>query len=275
MRIPSVLAATAVGSLLAVVAAAVPADAATPTVACTSTKSGLAKELKTDITAALKGRSSTVSVALYDRTTGTTCTYRAGSTYDSASVVKATLLGALLRQAQEAGRVLTTREKKLATAMITKSDNDATTTLWKQVKVKGVQHFLDLAKMTHTTPGSNGYWGLTQITAADELKLLKLLTSSNSVLTKGSRTYELGLMNKVVSSQRWGVPAGAPSSATVHVKNGWLSRATHKWRVHSIGAFTGNGHDYGIVVLSHDDKSMDYGIATIERVARAVHADLK
>ena len=30
----------------------------------------------------------------------------------------------------------------------------------------------------------------------------------------------------------------------MHVKNGWLSRATHGWRVNSVGAFTGHGHDY-------------------------------
>jgi beta-lactamase class A len=257
-----------------VLSAAGPADATTPTVTCSSHKSGLAKDLTADITAALKGRSSTTAVALYDRSTGTSCTYRASTRYDSASVVKATVLAALLRQAQEAGRVLTTREKSLATAMITKSDNDATTALWKQIKVTGVQHFLDLAKMTSTTPGADGYWGLTQITAGDEVKLLKLLTASNTVLTNGSRTYELGLMNKVVSSQRWGVPAGAPSDATVQVKNGWLPRATNKWRVHSIGAFTGHGNDYGIVVLSQDNSTMNYGITTIERVARAVHGNL-
>ena len=274
MHISRISAAAAAASLVGVVAASGTAAAATPTVTCTSHKSGLAKELKTDITAALKNRKSMVAVALYDRSTGTACTYRAGVKYDSASVVKATLLAALMRQAQEAHRGLTNREKSLAKAMITKSDNTATTKLWKQVKVKGVQHFLNLAKMTNTKPGSGGYWGLTQITAGDEVKLLRLLTSTNKVLTKTSRSYELWLMNKVVSGQRWGVPAGAPSDATVHVKNGWLPRATHKWRVHSIGAFTGNGHDYGIVVLSEDDKTMDYGVATIQRIARAIHGDL-
>jgi hypothetical protein len=44
--------------------------------------------------------------------------------------------------------------------------------------------------------------------------------------------------------------------------------------VHSIGAFTGHGNDYGIVVLTQDDSTMAYGIATIERVAKAVHGDL-
>jgi hypothetical protein len=44
--------------------------------------------------------------------------------------------------------------------------------------------------------------------------------------------------------------------------------------VHSIGAFTGKGNDYGIVVLSQDDSTMSYGITSIERIARAIHSDL-
>lgn len=61
----------------------------------------------------------------------------------------------------------------------------------------------------------------------------------------------------------------------VHVKNGWLSRATHGWRVHSLGgAVTGGGRDYSVAVLTHDNTTMASGISTIEAVARAVHRDL-
>lgn len=70
------------------------------------------------------------------------------------------------------------------------------------------------------------------------------------------------------------MPAGSPASATVHVKNGWLPRATDGWRVHSVGAFTGSGHDYGMAVLSSGNLTMDYGVATIERAARVIHRDL-
>ena len=266
--------AVAAGTLVPVVAAATPAAAAAPQVVCSSARARIAPNLARDITAALGGRHGTVAVALYDRTTGTSCTRDAGRRFDSASAVKVTVLGALLRQAQEVGRALTSREVSLTTAMITRSDNDATTALWKQLGVSRIRHFLSLAGMTQTTPGADGYWGLTQITARDELKLMALLTSGNSVLGPSARSYALGLMNKVVSSQRWGVPAGTPSGVTVHVKNGWLPRATHGWRVHSVGAFTGGGRDYAIVVLTQDDSTMDYGIGTIEAVARVVHRDL-
>ncbi|MGY5033111.1 serine hydrolase [Streptomyces sp. 900116325] len=264
----------AAGVLAPVALAATPAAAATPTVSCTSGKAGLAAKLSKDITAALKGRSSTTAIALYDRTTKTSCTMRSTSKYDSASVVKATVLATLLWDNKKHNRYLTQREVNLATAMITKSDNDATTSLWKQLGVTKVKAFLKAAGMTHTVPGSGGYWGLTQITAQDELRLLSLLTAKNSVLSDNSRAYELGLMRKVISSQRWGTPAGAPSGVTVQVKNGWLPRATHGWRVHSIGAFTGKGHDYGITVLTQDNKTMNDGVNTIQAVARAVHKDL-
>lgn len=267
-------AAVATGVLAPVALGAAPASAATAKVSCTSGRAGLAAQLTKDITAALKGRKSTVAVALHDRTTKTTCTLRATSKYDSASVVKATVLATLLWDNAKHNRYLTQRETDLSTRMITKSDNDATTSLWKQLGVGKVNAFLKAAGMTHTVPGSGGYWGLTQITAQDEQRLLTLLTEKNSVLSDSARSYELGLMRKVVSSQRWGTPAGALTGTTVQVKNGWLQRATHGWRVHSIGAFTGNGHDYTLTVLTQDNKTMNDGVNTIQAVARAVHKDL-
>ncbi|MFF8189509.1 serine hydrolase [Streptomyces bobili] len=262
------------GILITGVAAATPAAAATPTVSCTSAKAGLAAKLKKDITAALATRKGTVAVGLYDRTTNTTCTLRASTAYDSASVVKVTVLSALLWDAQKHRRALTTREKSLATAMITKSDNASTTTLWKQLGMTKIRAFLTAARMTQTKPGANGYWGLTQITVTDEQKLLKLLTARNAVLTDTSRAYVNKLMAGVVSSQRWGTPYGRPAGVSWHVKNGWLSRATHGWRVHSVGTFKGGGHDYAITVLTHGNSTMSYGINTIQGVAKVIHRDL-
>ncbi|MBT2488173.1 serine hydrolase [Streptomyces sp. ISL-96] len=268
-------AAVLAGAVLVPLAAAAPAAAATaPTVVCTSGKTGLAAKLTTGITEALKGRKSTTAISLYDRTTKTTCTLRAAQKYDSASVVKVTVLAALLWDAKKTNRYLTSRENQLATDMITKSDNNATSTLWRQLGMTKIKGFLAAAGMTQTVPGTGGYWGLTQITARDEQKLLALLTAKNTVLSDNSRKYTLGLMGKVISSQRWGTPAGAPSTAKIQVKNGWLPRSTHGWRVHSIGAFTGNGHDYGITVLTYDNATMNDGVNTIQAVSRAIHKAL-
>ncbi|MGX1561928.1 serine hydrolase [Streptomyces sp. NPDC055506] len=267
-------AAVGTGVLVPLVATATPAAAATPTVTCTSAKAGLAAKLKKDITAALVGRKGTVAVGLYDRSTNTTCTLRASSAYDSASVVKVTVLATLLWDAKKTNRYLTDRENTLAKAMITKSDNAATSTLWKQLGMTKIKGFLSAAGMTQTKPGANGYWGLTQITVTDEQKLLKLLTAKNAVLSDNSRSYILKLMGQVVSSQRWGTPYGVPSGVTVAVKNGWLQRSTNGWRVHSVGAFKGGGHDYVMTVLTHGNSTMNYGIATIQAVAKVIHKDL-
>ncbi|MEU2165477.1 serine hydrolase [Streptomyces sp. NPDC019208] len=255
-------------------AEAADAVAAAPKVRCTSAKAGLAAKLQRDITTALRGSTAITAVSLHDRTTDTVCTLRADQKFDSASTVKVTVLATLLWDVHRHNRHLTPRETELATAMITKSDNDATTALWQQLGVPKIKHFLSAADMTRTVPGSNGHWGLTQITAGDEQKLMNLITGSNSVLSDEARAYALKLMNKVVPSQRWGTPAGAPNSAVFHVKNGWLSRATHGWRVHGLGAFTGRGHDYTITVLTHDNETMAAGIATTEAVARAIHKGL-
>jgi beta-lactamase class A len=268
-------AALGAGVLVPLTVAATPAAAATtPQVTCTSSKPGLATKLQKDITTALANRRGTVAVGLHDRTTNTTCALRSTKAYDSASVVKVTVLATLLWDAKKHNRYLTRRESDLATAMITKSDNAATSKLWTQLGTSKVKGFLTAAGMTQTRPGANGYWGLTQITVRDEQKLLALLTAKNSVLSDNSRAYILKLMGKVVSSQRWGTPAGAPSSVSVHVKNGWLSRSTHGWRVHSVGTFDGGGHDYTISILTHDNSSMNYGVTTIQTVARAIHKDL-
>ncbi|HTU08544.1 MAG TPA: serine hydrolase [Trebonia sp.] len=255
------------GGAFVALAAAGPGICAVP--AGNGAYAALAARLSSDILAAVAGRTDRYAVAVYDRVTGITCQLHAAAPFDSASVVKATILAALLRSHQETGQPLSSGERELATLMITESDNDAATDLWNEVGPDEIQDFLDLAGMTQTRLGTDGYWGLTQITAHDELTLLRLLSAANPVLSDYSRGYELGLMARVDPSQSWGVPAGV----TTHVKNGWLPDATG-WHINSIGAFTGDGRDYLIVVLTDGNPSMGYGVATVEAVARAVHEDL-
>jgi beta-lactamase class A len=233
----------------------------------------LAAQLSADIQGALRGRGGHQAVTVYDTVTGVSCYTDSDRHFDSASIVKAIILGALLRWHQETGEPLSSWEKSEATLMITESDNDAATALWDEVGMGRLQHFLDLAEMSQTQLGRGGYWGLTQVTAHDEMLLLELLTLPNSVLSAASRSYELGLMAQVIPSQAWGTPAGAPAGVTVHVKNGWLPDDTG-WHVNSIGAFTGKGKNYLIAVLTDDNPTEQYGIDTIEAVARAVHRDL-
>ncbi|MFF7183341.1 serine hydrolase [Streptomyces sp. NPDC008121] len=290
---------------------AVPASAATAphsspstkNVECTSsTVEGrkLAAKLSEDISGALKKKNNTVSASLYDRERNLTCSLDAHKAYDSASVVKPIVLGALLLSTRDHGG-LTDQDRELARAMIVSSDNAATTTLWAQLSQNGdktrpvqVQKFLEVSGMKETVLAKDGSWGLTQITSADQARLLQALTTKDnedSPLTASERTYALSLMHDVQADQRWGTPAGAPAEVGVYVKNGWLQRSLTgpedpsdrgDWKVHSMGAFQGAGRDYGLVVLTEDNQNRTigdttgwyYGIDTIEAVAKAVHRDL-
>lgn len=284
-----------------------PAHAAAPTtttvqsadgpVTCSSTGTGRARVLATDVADALRGRRSTVSISLDDRGTGTTCALAPQRQYDAASVAKPIVLGALLRARD--GQ-LSPRERELATKMIVESDNDATSALWKELSTTGadgatrpteVEQFLKAAHMDATVPGARGAFGLTRVTSADLARLLRVFRGEDSVLTPAEGSYALGLMHDVRTDQRWGTPAAAPQDAEVHVKNGWLQRSEKAetaadrgdWRINSMAAFTGNGHDYDLVVLTQNNRAPSgrparegyrYGIATVEDVAKAVHNGL-
>ncbi|HEY8985955.1 MAG TPA: serine hydrolase [Streptomyces sp.] len=262
----------------------------------------LAKHLEKDIFEALKSRESVASVALYDRKTGIECTYDENRQQDAASAIKTVILGALLFHNDGP---LSSEDDALARKMITASDNASATTLWKKLSdltnpsapnPVRIQDFLDAVGMKNTVLDKEGFWGLSQVTAADQLKLLKAFTDNGEtgtpVLSEEARAYALDLMNHVQSDQRWGTPAGAPANAVVHVKNGWLRRSNNPdvdpydrldWKVNSMGAFTGDDYDYGLVVLTENNRVKDgqpaesgwtYGIGTIEGVAHAVHHDL-
>ena len=234
----------------------------------------LAAGMARGIHAALSGRSSTVALRVFDKSEDLNCYLNTRMHFDSASVVKVIILGTLLREAETQHRQLTAAEARLARLMITQSDNNAASALWARVGRGRLEYFLGRAAMNETQLGPGGYWGLTQVTAHDELLLLQLLQYPNTVLDGASRGYALTLMAQVISSQRWGVPAGAPADLTVHVKNGWLPLATHGWRIHSIGCFTGHHRGYSIVVLTEDNPTMAYGIATIQGAAEVIHRQL-
>jgi beta-lactamase family protein len=234
----------------------------------------LATRMARNITAAVHGRHSAVGLTVADPGLRLACRLDRASHFYAASVIKVTIISALLRKIGGRPR-MTRRQRSLAWAMITRSSNSAATALWDEVGLRHLRRFLALARMTHTRLDW-GAWGLTQITAQDELALLKLLVTPGKVLSTASRHYVLYLMAHVVRSQRWGVPAGAPRGVTVHVKDGWLPYPGNSdWRINSIGAFHGRGAAYQMAVLTAGSPSMSYGIATIQAAARVINRDLR
>ena len=218
----------------------------------------------------LRSRTSRVGIAVYDATTHTTYGLNQAATFQTASIVKAQILGAVLQRAQAQRRPLTAVERANLAAMIQRSDNHAATTLWKGLGgASGVAAFDRLVPMPATTP--HAAWGLTTTTAADNVRLLRTFAFPNATLTPRHRSYGLSLLEQVVRDQRWGVAAGVAPTAVVALKNGWLplSDPAH-WRINSVGWVKGERRNYAVAVLTDHNPSMQYGIDTIQQLSRMV-----
>ncbi|WP_375425754.1 serine hydrolase [uncultured Friedmanniella sp.] len=228
---------------------------------------GLEAQLRTY----LQGRPTTGAVEVRDLVTGRQFGYRADKAYDSASVIKVAIMAATLRRQEQAGRALTTSEKSLLGRMIRDSDNGAASTLWNRLgRGTALDQFFTDAQMTHTTAGPKGYWGLTRVTAADQVVLMAHLARPSNLLTEAGRAYARTLMASVDHTQDWGISAGPGHGVTVELKNGWLPRGRHGWAVHSVGHVQGAGRDYLIAVLTLDNTTESKGIATVEGVSKIV-----
>jgi hypothetical protein len=124
--------------------------------------------------------------------------------------------------------------------------------------------------LQHTVPGRGGYWGLTRTTAADQVVLMRQVAYGSRLLSGADRAYIRSLMGSVAPAQRWGVSGGVPAGVTVELKNGWLPRATHGWRINSIGHVAGQGRDYVLAILSQDNATMAGGVRTGEDLSQVV-----
>jgi hypothetical protein len=211
-----------------------------------------------------------LSVAVLDPADGRAARYgvRAGTTYDTASIVKVDILAALLLKAQDEHRGLTAQEKASAESMIRISDNASADALWRVIgQAPGLNAANRRLGLTGTTGGDDGHWGLTQTTATDQLALLSAVFGTDSPLDQASRAYLRGLMGGIAAGQDWGVSAAGPVTG---LKNGWLQRtATGRWDVNSIGLVRVDGHDRLVAVLSRGSVRMADGVQLVEKAAKA------
>ncbi|MFI8006885.1 serine hydrolase [Streptomyces sp. NPDC086010] len=206
-----------------------------------------------------------VSVAVLDTGSGVGAACGNGA-YDTASIVKVDILAALLLRAQDEGRRLNGAELAYAEAMIRRSDNTSATELLKAV---GGHEGLDAAngRLGLTATRAAHAWGLTQTTAADQVRLLRAVFGADSELSAASRAYLAGLMEQVEAGQGWGVSAAGTDWA---LKNGWMPRTTTGlWDVNSIGRVVSGGRTLLVAVLSRGHTTKEEGVAVVEFAAGA------
>jgi beta-lactamase family protein len=236
----------------------------------------------------LASRQGQITAAVYDNRTGKTWILHRGMRQETASIVKVEIMGTAFWNAEH-GQPLSAAQQALLTPMIEQSDNTAATDLLAAVGGPSkVQHFDQLAGLTGTTVSTKQYipgstlpgWGLTMTTALDEVKLVRAFAYSNSLLTRANRLRGLALMEHVESAQAWGVSGGnygVLPGATVALKNGWLPHdltAYTNWQVNSIGWVHSKSRDYVLAVLTTHNASEQYGIDTIDEIARSIYRQL-
>ena len=228
----------------------------------------------------LAGRKGQITAAVYDARARRTWVLHPGLHEYTASIVKVQIMGAALNQAQASGQPLPPSQAALMVPMIEASDNDAATTLLADVGgPSALARFDEAAGLTETEPSRLALipgtdlpgWGLTRTTARDQVVLVARFAYPGPVLDDASRAYGLSLMEHVEPGQDWGVSGGVPAGTTIALKNGWLPVGTSGWQVDSIGWVRGHGRDYVLAVLAAGNPTEEYGIGTIETIARSVY----
>jgi hypothetical protein len=189
-------------------------------------------------------------------------------TFVSASVVKAMLLVAYLRDLAHHHRGLDADARSLLEPMIHVSDNEAATAVW---ELDGDRRLRALARQAGMTDFSiEGIWANAIISAADQARYF---FEMESLIPPKFRHFADHLLSHIAGYESWGIPAVArPRGWTVYFKGGW--RGT--WRgqlVHQIARLHKRGERLAIAVMTDGDPSMEYGIETIEGVAKRLLDD--
>jgi hypothetical protein len=184
-------------------------------------------------------------------------------TFVSASVVKAMLLVAYLRELAHHHRRLDADARSLLEPMVHVSDNDAATAVW---ELDGDPRLRALARQAGMTDFSiEGIWANAMISAADQARYFFQM---ERLIPPRFRHFADHLLSHIAGYESWGIPAVArPDGWTVYFKGGW--RGT--WRgqlVHQIARLHKHGERLAIAVMTDGDPSMEYGIETIEGVAK-------
>jgi len=256
----------------AIVSASTAKTANTPLVSAASAEEA---KLQSAWATALAGYQGDVDIAVYNSKTGITSHYSNASTrFNTASIVKLSILETVLLQDQHDNSGLTEGQLALAAPMIENSDDDSASELWSDIGApSSINSFFKQIGATST--GAPNAWGLTQTTALDQLKVVNQIAYPGTVLSQASADSANDLLQNVESDQSWGVSAGTPDDVTVLLKNGWLEddetndpySNTDDWTMNSIGHVFGEGQDYTIAVLTQGDPSQYLGINTIQQLA--------
>jgi hypothetical protein len=188
--------------------------------------------------------------------------HRAGRRFRSASVVKVMLMTAYLRSGGVRNRRLRAGDRALLAPMIRRSDNNTASIIFGRVGADALIRLARAAQMRDFAP--NVIWGYTRITAFDQARFMRRL---QRYIPGRHRAYAFGLLARIVSWQRWGMPTARPRGWRLYFKGGFVAPAGG-WRIHQVAQLRRGKRRLGLAVLTDGNPSLGYGAQTIAGVMR-------
>lgn len=178
-------------------------------------------------------------------------------TYPAASVAKAMLMVAALREAR--GRDLDHEERSLIGPMIHRSSNKTARRLFARYGSLGLERVAQLAGMRYFDSRGTLFEGT--ICGRDQTRFFLRM---NGLIPRRHRAYARGLLSGIKRSQRWGIPPAATAHGLrVFFKGGWRAGITHQVALLE----RTKRRRIALAVLTRSP-NRPYGIATIAGVTR-------
>jgi hypothetical protein len=179
--------------------------------------------------------------------------------YASASVSKALLLVAALRQVGDA-RAVPRDLAALLGPLIRVSDNDAAHVVYRRVGGDAAFHAVARAARLRRL-GVAGRWSNVQLSAGDVARFFR---AADRIVPPRHRAYARRLLERVHPRQSWGVPGPLRAEGwRVLFKGGWRAKLVHQ------GALVERaGQRIAIAVLTDGNPTHEYGRGTLEGMAR-------
>jgi hypothetical protein len=187
--------------------------------------------------------------------------YRPDHVEWSASVLKAMLLAAYVDRRSVARRNLNGYDRSLLAPMITRSDNDAATTVRDIVGDGALVALAHRVGMTRFAPAA--IWGESHITARDQTKYFLHL---ERFIARRHRAYAMRLLASVIPSQRWGIGEVAPRGWRLYFKGGWGSGTG--LIDHQVVLLVRGCARVSLAALTMNDGSHAYGKETLREIFR-------
>lgn len=201
--------------------------------------------------------------------TNETTTYQEHERFCTASIVKVAVAMALFYEEKNGTLVLLKSDLQKIQKMIIESDNDCTTYFWKKLGGETYMNtFFQVLAMNETSAGKNGFWGLTETTAHDQILLLTYLVKENEYITKNQQQNLLSLMKDVKQDQKWGY--SSVKDGEIYVKNGWSPKEKNNWRINSLGIIEHQNEVYISCVLSIGHETYEKGVEGIETYIKKI-----